>query len=100
MRFAAARHYAKFDVLYHAGTEAFCQVAQDVGSEGEQLPLPELSHYVADQMPSAASSPTSNGHASTSGKLSGADFCPSCGMGTFIRSEGCRKCLSCGYSEC
>jgi ribonucleoside-diphosphate reductase alpha chain len=63
--------------------------------DAEQLPLPELSHIVAD-----VTAPSANGKASPGGKLSGADFCPSCGMGTFIRSEGCRKCLSCGYSEC
>jgi ribonucleoside-diphosphate reductase alpha chain len=64
--------------------------------DAEQLPLPELSHFLADRNPA----PAPSGRVSASGKLSGADFCPSCGMGTFIRSEGCRKCLSCGYSEC
>lgn len=34
------------------------------------------------------------------GSLSGADICPECGTTTLIRAEGCRKCLSCGYSEC
>jgi len=33
-------------------------------------------------------------------KISGADMCPECGMVTLVRSEGCRKCQSCGYSEC
>jgi ribonucleoside-diphosphate reductase alpha chain len=33
-------------------------------------------------------------------RMAGADLCPNCGMGTFIREEGCRKCFSCGYSEC
>ncbi|MCW1970410.1 MAG: adenosylcobalamin-dependent ribonucleoside-diphosphate reductase [Anaerolineae bacterium] len=33
-------------------------------------------------------------------KISGADMCPSCGMVTLVRSEGCKKCQSCGYSEC
>ncbi len=39
-----------------------------------------------------------NGH--TVVKISGADMCPECGMVTLVRSEGCRKCQSCGYSEC
>jgi ribonucleoside-diphosphate reductase alpha chain len=30
----------------------------------------------------------------------GADLCPSCGHASFVRIEGCRKCFSCGYSEC
>jgi ribonucleoside-diphosphate reductase alpha chain len=64
--------------------------------DAEQLPLPELSHFVADIMPGAST----NSKPRVDGKLSGADLCPQCGMGTFIRSEGCRKCLSCGYSEC
>jgi len=28
------------------------------------------------------------------------DICPECGQATLIYSEGCRKCYSCGYSEC
>jgi ribonucleoside-diphosphate reductase alpha chain len=43
----------------------------------------------------------SNGtHAHQPGVLSGADVCPSCANITLIRTEGCRKCLTCGYSEC
>lgn len=37
---------------------------------------------------------TSNGY------VSGADMCPECGTISLIRAEGCRKCLTCGYSEC
>lgn len=29
-----------------------------------------------------------------------ADFCPSCGNATLQRIEGCKKCVSCGHSEC
>jgi ribonucleoside-diphosphate reductase alpha chain len=28
------------------------------------------------------------------------DMCPECGEASFLHSEGCRKCVSCGYSEC
>lgn len=28
------------------------------------------------------------------------DICPVCGNVTFVNIEGCRKCFSCGYSEC
>lgn len=45
-----------------------------------------------------------NGHyehdEGTFGVLSGADICPSCATVSLIRTEGCRKCLTCGYSEC
>ena len=33
------------------------------------------------------------------GYLSGADICPSCGTISLIRAEGCRKCLTCGYTS-
>lgn len=32
--------------------------------------------------------------------INGAELCPSCGTVSLIRAEGCRKCLTCGYSEC
>ena len=28
------------------------------------------------------------------------DLCPRCGVATYVREEGCRKCHSCGHSEC
>ncbi|MBI5653062.1 MAG: hypothetical protein HZC40_21840 [Chloroflexi bacterium] len=28
------------------------------------------------------------------------DLCPACGHATFVNEEGCRKCYSCGHSEC
>lgn len=28
------------------------------------------------------------------------DLCPECGVGSLVNEEGCRKCYSCGYSEC
>src|SRR5581483_3655608 len=28
------------------------------------------------------------------------DLCPSCGNATLVFEEGCKKCHSCGYSEC
>lgn len=28
------------------------------------------------------------------------DICPECGEATFLNVEGCKKCHSCGYSEC
>lgn len=37
---------------------------------------------------------------SHNGFVSGADMCPECGTITLVRTEGCRKCMTCGYSEC
>jgi len=28
------------------------------------------------------------------------DLCPECGCATLVAEEGCRKCYTCGYSEC
>lgn len=28
------------------------------------------------------------------------DICPECGVASLVNEEGCRKCYSCGYSEC
>ncbi|MBN1265509.1 MAG: adenosylcobalamin-dependent ribonucleoside-diphosphate reductase [Anaerolineales bacterium] len=28
------------------------------------------------------------------------DLCPECGQASLVNEEGCRKCYSCGYSEC
>lgn len=28
------------------------------------------------------------------------DLCPECGQASFVAEEGCRRCHSCGYSEC
>ena len=28
------------------------------------------------------------------------DICPECGVASFAYEEGCKKCYSCGYSEC
>ena len=29
-----------------------------------------------------------------------AELCPECGQASLVNEEGCRKCYSCGYSEC
>ena len=35
-----------------------------------------------------------------SGALKFGELCPECGHSTFINEEGCKKCYTCGYSEC
>ena len=60
--------------------------------EPTQLNLP-----MADLPPEP---PQLEDHVESSGVISGADLCPSCGTISLIRAEGCRKCLTCGYSEC
>ncbi len=54
------------------------------------------------QSSAAPSSPAAEAEGGTTinSSISGADMCPSCGTITLIRAENCRKCLTCGYSEC
>jgi ribonucleoside-diphosphate reductase alpha chain len=33
-------------------------------------------------------------------KMVTVDLCPSCGEGSLVFEESCKKCYSCGYSEC
>ena len=42
-----------------------------------------------------ATPPLSLSHLSVTGNL-----CPKCGCNTLVYEEGCRKCYSCGHSEC
>ena len=41
-------------------------------------------------------SPYTNGN----GKSVHRDLCPECGQATLMHEEGCRHCISCGYSKC
>ena len=36
----------------------------------------------------------------TSGARPVGELCPECGMASLVNEEGCRKCYSCGFSEC
>ena len=60
----------------------------------QQLDLPMQSGSGTAQLVAEESGTTINS------LISGADMCPSCGTITLIRAENCRKCLTCGYSEC
>jgi ribonucleoside-diphosphate reductase alpha chain len=42
--------------------------------------------------------PTAVEHIPASLKIG--DLCPECGEATYVNEEGCRKCYSCGHSEC
>lgn len=39
-------------------------------------------------------------HSTTSHTSVQRDFCPECGAASLVYEEGCRKCYSCGHSEC
>jgi ribonucleoside-diphosphate reductase alpha chain len=53
-----------------------------------QISTPGQSTVVMEQL--SISEPTHNAF----------DLCPSCGGATLAHEEGCKKCYSCGYSEC
>ncbi len=57
-----------------------------------------LAEYLQEsQLPSLKS----NGHVpQQSGNLLFGDLCPECGEAAVVNEEGCRKCYSCGFSEC
>lgn len=61
-------------------------------NSAQQLELPMVT-------PTSVPAPT-NGTKESESLLSGADMCPSCGTISLIRAEGCRKCLTCDYTEC
>ena len=66
----------------------------------EQKLLDELraSHRKAPEI--SAESEKKPFEPATSPMLKIGDICPECGQATVINEEGCRKCYSCGYSEC
>jgi ribonucleoside-diphosphate reductase alpha chain len=63
----------------------------------QQLGLPMT---LVETAPTPAKPNNGNGVTVESGYNKGADMCPECGTISFIRMEGCKKCLTCGYSEC
>jgi len=56
----------------------------------KELPFPDVEPVVA-----AAAASISSSHSTSL-----FDLCPECGTGSFAYEEGCKKCHSCGYSEC
>ncbi len=60
----------------------------------QQLNLP------IEQAKTNADALDAEGSTTINSSISGADMCPACGTITLIRAENCRKCLTCGYSEC
>ncbi len=65
-----------------------------------------------DEVPVAVSQGNGNGNGHGNGKPhpeedgqimdinQAGDICPECGQASVINEEGCRKCYSCGFSEC
>jgi ribonucleoside-diphosphate reductase alpha chain len=66
-------------------------------NEAKQLSLPmngDTDDYVEPEQPKAHLNGTHDGI------ISGADLCPECGTVSLVKAEGCKVCVSCGFSEC
>ncbi len=63
--------------------------------QNEAIPDPQPVPVMVDQ--SLASEPESSARQSA---LRMGDLCPECGEASMVNEEGCRKCYTCGYSEC
>ncbi|MGN6810221.1 MAG: TSCPD domain-containing protein, partial [Thermomicrobiales bacterium] len=84
------------------------------GHPALQPPPMQLPLAPAGQTPAKASAPSGlnghgglngNGHGNSLGDLGATykmtgNLCPECGSSTLVYEEGCKKCLSCGHSEC
>jgi ribonucleoside-diphosphate reductase alpha chain len=62
-------------------------------------------HQVTESDSKADPEPANgNGHLPLTGSVVSVtkmgDLCPECGEATMVNEEGCRKCYTCGYSEC
>jgi ribonucleoside-diphosphate reductase alpha chain len=57
-----------------------------------------LSDYLSESLESETSE---NGQSpQQAGSMLFGDLCPECGKASVVNEEGCRKCYSCGFSEC
>ncbi len=91
--------------------------------QNDRVILPITAEAVAEETKTATVSATtngaSNGHSEATASAPGQmamlhadsaekayastslfDICPECGSATLAYEEGCRKCYSCGHSEC
>ncbi len=68
-----------------------------------------LAEFLSSFEPGAIDQSNGNGHSHASAEpahtpnehsVKIGDLCPECGEATYVNEEGCRKCYSCGHSEC
>ncbi|GAB4567801.1 MAG: vitamin B12-dependent ribonucleotide reductase [Anaerolineae bacterium] len=59
-----------------------------------------LAQYLQDQQPEEEPVSVAQLSLPLSREAHGKDLCPACGQATFVYEEGCKKCHSCGFSEC
>jgi ribonucleoside-diphosphate reductase alpha chain len=72
---------------------------EDRGSQAPGL-QPEPSVAVPPALPSSEATLPETQPSARQAALRKSDLCPECGEATMVNEEGCRKCYTCGYSEC
>lgn len=68
------------------------------GLNGNGKSKPALARIEVEEIAMAQSADDYYGSKPVS--MSGADMCPECGTISLVRAEGCRRCLTCEYTEC
>ncbi len=74
---------------YLNGVNTHRSVSAETSPDLKPAPVLETASQPVQTAPSALQSPLAMG-----------DLCPECGEASMVNEEGCRKCYSCGYSEC
>ena len=71
-------------------------------SEAEQKPETQihLGEFTPDRLMTAGNSESKENASVRQMALKTSELCPECGEATMVNEEGCRKCYTCGYSEC
>jgi ribonucleoside-diphosphate reductase alpha chain len=65
-----------------------------------QIPMMDVGIGKSSSQPKLLSSNGHDRHHEIEVNYSTADLCPSCGTISLVRAEGCRRCLTCDYTEC
>jgi ribonucleoside-diphosphate reductase alpha chain len=64
---------------------------------GETVPDMLTVAAIPDSQPQSHPQPAASARQAA---LKTSELCPECGEASMVNEEGCRKCYSCGYSEC
>lgn len=75
-------------------------LAEEAAREETTYPEPIAIRIESDELVEVAQNGHTNGHAKATFKIALGNLCGSCGNSTLVLEEGCRKCLSCGFSAC
>lgn len=77
--------------------DGVAQIVFDYLDSREHQPLPVFNPAAT---PAATTPAFTTGGGNSQLRMQIGDLCPECGEATFVNEEGCRKCYTCGYSEC